>query len=352
MTRRLFKTLSLVSKSILPTPRPRTARLNPIFSVPTFARTMASSTPPSKVLQKPLKLSCIQLASGADKAANLAHARDKVLEAAAAGADLVVLPECFNSPYGCDYFPSYAETLLPSPPSAEQSPSFHALSSMAAEAKVFLVGGSIPESEPSSETKSGKTYYNTSLTFGPDGALLTSHRKTHLFDIDIPGKITFRESDVLSPGNKVTLVDLPGYGRIGIAICYDVRFPELAMIAARHGCFALIYPGAFNTTTGPLHWRLQGQARAMDNQLYVALCSPARDESASYHAWGHSLIVDPMASVVVEAEEKETIVSWELDGARIEETRKNIPIYTQRRFDVYPDVSQGKISFDEPDIPK
>ncbi|KAI1270149.1 carbon-nitrogen hydrolase [Xylariaceae sp. FL1019] len=349
---RLFRALSLVSKSLLPTPRTAALRLNPIFSVPNFARTMASSTPPSKVLQKPLKLSCIQLASGADKAANLAHAREKVLEAAKAGANLVVLPECFNSPYGCDYFPSYAETLLPSPPSAEQSPSYHALSAMAAEAKVFLVGGSIPESEPSSETKSGKEYYNTSLTFGPDGALLASHRKTHLFDIDIPGKITFRESDVLTPGNKVTLVDLPGYGRIGIAICYDVRFPELAMIAARHGCFALIYPGAFNTTTGPLHWRLQGQARAMDNQIYVALCSPARDESASYHAWGHSLIVDPMASVVVEAEEKETIVSWELDGAKIEETRKNIPIYTQRRFDVYPDVSQGKISFDEPDIPK
>lgn len=339
------KALSLPAKSYKFPPSSRLhlshrlAQINLILAHPPFARTMATSTPPSPVLKKPIKLACVQLASGADKAANLAHARDKVLEAAGAGANLVVLPECFNSPYGCDYFPSYAETLLPSPPSREQSPSFHALSEMAAEAKVFLVGGSIPESHE------GK-YYNTSLTFGPDGALLARHRKVHLFDIDIPGKITFRESEVLSAGDKLTLVDLPGHGRIAVAICYDVRFPELATIAARRGAFALVYPGAFNLTTGPLHWRLLGQARAMDNQCYVALCSPARDLAATYHAWGHSLIVDPMAQVVVEAEEGEAIVYWELDGAKIEETRKNIPISSQRRFDVYPDVNEGKIRFD------
>lgn len=301
------------------------------------------------MLKQPVKLACIQLASGPDKAANLAHAREKVVEAAQGGAKIVVLPECFNSPYGCDYFPSYAETLLPGPPSKEQSPSYHALSAMAAETKTFLVGGSIPEADPD---PASEKYYNTSLVFGPDGALLASHRKVHLFDIDIPGKIRFIESDVLSPGNKITLVDLPGYGRLAVAICYDIRFPELATIAARRGCFALVYPGAFNLTTGPLHWRLQGQARAMDNQVYVALCSPARDTTATYHAYGHSLIVDPMAKVLVEAEEKETIVSWELDGAKIEETRSGIPLYSQRRFDVYPDVSQGKIRFDEPDVPK
>lgn len=303
---------------------------------------MATSNAP--VLKQPIKLACIQLASGPDKAANLAHARDKVVEAAQAGAKLIVLPECFNSPYGCDYFPSYAETLLPGPPSPTQSPSYHALSAMAAEAKAFLVGGSIPEADPD---PASKKYYNTSLVFGPDGALLASHRKVHLFDIDIPGKITFRESEVLHPGNKVTLVELPGYGRIAVAICYDVRFPELATIAARRGAFALVYPGAFNLTTGPLHWELQARARAVDNQLYVALCSPARDTGASYHAWGHSLIVDPMARVLVEADEGEGVVAWELDGKVVEETRRNIPLTAQRRFDVYPDVNEGKIRFDE-----
>ena len=130
-----------------------------------------------------------------------------------------------------------------------------------------------------------------------------------------------------------------------------MRFPELATVAARRGAFALIYPGAFNLTTGPLHWKLLAQARALDNQIYVAMCSPARDMDGVYHAYGHSMLVDPMAQVVSEAEEKEAIVEVELDSAKIEETRRNIPLNTQRRFDVYPDVSQGKVQFEDPDLP-
>ncbi|KAB8273379.1 carbon-nitrogen hydrolase [Aspergillus minisclerotigenes] len=289
------------------------------------------------LLKQPLKLALVQLASGADKAVNLAHARTKVLEAAQAGAKLIVLPECFNSPYGTQYFPKYAETLLPSPPTEDQSPSYHALSAIAAEAKAYLVGGSIPELEPTT-----KKYYNTSLVFSPTGSLIGTHRKTHLFDIDIPGKITFKESEVLSPGNQLTILDLPDYGKIGLAICYDIRFPEAAMIAARKGAFALIYPGAFNMTTGPMHWSLLARARAVDNQLYVGLCSPARDMDATYHAWGHSLIANPAAEVLVEAEDKETIVYADLDNDTIQSTRKGIPVYTQRRFDLYPDVSAEK----------
>ncbi|KAI9932680.1 hypothetical protein AWENTII_005000 [Aspergillus wentii] len=288
----------------------------------------------ASILKKPLKLALVQLASGADKAANLTHARGKVLEAAKAGAKLIVLPECFNSPYGTQYFPKYAETLLPSPPTKDQSPSFHALSAIAAEAKAYLVGGSIPELEPATNK-----YYNTSLVFSPTGSLIGTHRKTHLFDIDIPGKITFKESEVLSPGNQLTIIDLPEYGKIGVSICYDVRFPESAMIAARKGAFLLVYPGAFNLTTGPLHWGLLGRARAVDNQVYVALCSPARDVDASYQAYGHSQVADPMANVLTEAAEKEEIVYADLDNETIENTRKGIPIYTQRRFDLYTDVS-------------
>ena len=279
---------------------------------------------------------------GADKAANLNRARSKVLEATSKGAKVVVLPECFNSPYGTTFFPKYCEQLLPSPPSESQSPSFHALSALAKEAKIYLIGGSIPEHDPAT-----RNYYNTSLTFNPEGKLLNTHRKVHLFDIDIPGKISFHESDVLSPGNKITLIDLPDYGKIGLAICYDIRFPELAMIAARKGCFLLLYPGAFNLTTGALHWELQARARAMDNQVYVGLCSPARDMDAQYHAWGHSMVVDPNAQILSETDEKESIVYADLEGEKIEEVRKGVPLYSQRRFDVYPDVSEGKIKFED-----
>ena len=124
---------------------------------------------------------------GADKAINLSNARSKVLEAAHAGARLIVLPECFNSPYGTQYFPEYAETLHPSPPTKEQSPSFHALSAIAAEANAYLIGGSIPELEPDTQK-----YFNTSLVFSPSGSLIGTHRKTHMFDIDIPGRSSSR----------------------------------------------------------------------------------------------------------------------------------------------------------------
>lgn len=328
----------------------------------------------SKILQKPVKLALIQLATTADKAKNLERARSKVLEAVREHRPkIVVLPECFNSPYGTKYFRGYAEVLRgrtkadatsetesESEPRSE-SPTFDALSRLARETRTYLVGGSIPELDPTTQK-----IYNTSLTFGPSGALLATHRKVHLFDIDIPGKIRFKESEVLSPGDDVTVVDMasePDYdeetirtagadsvqnksksiGKFAIAICYDIRFPELAMIAARkHDAFLLLYPGAFNMTTGPLHWELQARARAMDNQCFVGVCSPARAVDAEYQAWGHSMIVGPDAKVMAEADEKEAIVVAELKPEAIEDVRKGIPIYDQRRFDVYADVGMAE----------
>ncbi|KAJ3353719.1 hypothetical protein HDU83_006436 [Entophlyctis luteolus] len=272
------------------------------------------------------RLALVQLMVGASKETNLASARKRVLEAAKNGARIVVLPECFNSPYGTSFFPQYAEPL-------EGGPSSNALSSMAREAGVYLVGGSFPETGPSNK------FYNTCTVWSPSGNRLAVHRKVHLFDIDIPGKQTFKESSVLSAGSEITTFETP-FGKIGVGICYDIRFPELAMIAARRGCVAMIYPGAFNTTTGPLHWELLQRARAVDNQIYVAACSPARDTTASYIAWGHSTVVDPMGAVVVKLKEDEDIAYADLDLELLQKTRENIPVTRQRRFDVYPDVSK------------
>ena len=302
-------------------------------------------------LLKPLTVAVIQLTCGADKEANLSHAREKVLEAASQGAKLVVLPECFNSPYGCAYFPMYAEPLPNLSPtlvqtSKDESPSYFALSAAAKDAGVYLVGGSVPEFVIS-ET-GDKHYYNTLLFFGPDGGLLAYHRKLHLFDIDIPGGITFRESDVLSAGSKITVVNMPEYGNVMVGICYDVRFPEPAMLAARkQKCFALIYPGAFNMTTGPMHWELLGRARAVDNQTYVVMCSPARDMAAEYHAWGHSFVADPAAKVLSRCEEEEEMLLVEMRPDEITKVRRGIPTNTQRRFSVYPDITAGKVRWKE-----
>ncbi|KAI8994725.1 carbon-nitrogen hydrolase [Pilobolus umbonatus] len=276
----------------------------------------------------PFKLALVQIGQiGLDKKANLVHTREMILEAAHQGAQVVVLPECFNSPYGTKYFPQYAETL-------KGGESVEMMSQVAKEAQIYLIGGSIPEREEST----GKIY-NTLTAYDPSGNMIAKHHKVHLFDIDVPGKITFKESDTLTPGNSLTQVSTK-YGQIGVGICYDMRFPEMATIAARKGCVAMVYPGAFNMTTGPLHWELLQRARAVDNQMYVAACAPARDLSADYHSWGHSTVVDPKGVVIATTDEKECIVYADIDPELVKETRSHIPLYNQRRFDLYDDISK------------
>ncbi|CAG7846502.1 Hydrolase C26A3.11 [Serendipita indica DSM 11827] len=291
---------------------------------------------------RPFRLALIQMGGvTADKTSNLAHARDLIHKAvnpqSGEKPGVVVLPECFNSPYGHVHFPKYAESVgfkkgETYDVSNSSSDSVKMLSQAAKDCGVWLIGGSIPE-----KGEDGNLY-NTATIYNPRGELVAIHRKIHLFDIDIPGKITFKESTTLTGGSELTHVDTD-YGRIGVGICYDVRFPELAMIAARKGCIAMIYPGAFNLTTGPLHWELLQRARAVDNQIYVSMCSPARDMTAGYHAWGHSTVVDPMGAVIATTEHDEDIVYADIDPQKIAETRAGIPVTTQRRFDVYKDVA-------------
>ncbi|GMY28927.1 omega-amidase, chloroplastic [Fagus crenata] len=253
------------------------------------------------------KIALCQISVTPDKDRNIAHARKKIEEAAAKGAQLVLLPEIWNSPYSNDSFPVYAEDI---DAGGDASPSTAMLSEVSRLLKLTIVGGSIPE-------RSGDRLYNTCCVFGTDGKLKAKHRKIHLFDIDIPGKITFTESKTLMAGETPTIVDTE-VGRIGIGICYDLQFQELAMIYAARGAHLLCYPGAFNMTTGPLHWELLQRARAADNQLYVATCSPARDAGAGYVAWGHSTLVGPFGEVLATTEHEETIIIAEVDYSLIE----------------------------------
>ncbi|XP_070606153.1 omega-amidase NIT2 [Erythrolamprus reginae] len=265
------------------------------------------------------RLALIQLHVSAVKTDNLNRACRLVRTAAGQGAKIVILPECFNCPYGTKYFPEYAEKI---PGDSTQQ-----LSDIAKECGIYLIGGSIPEDD------SGKLY-NTCTAFGPDGTMLAKYRKIHLFDIDVPGKIRFQESETLSPGDKFSVFDTP-YCKIGIGICYDIRFPEVAQIYTQKGCKLLVYPGAFNLTTGPAHWELLQRGRAVDNQVYVATASPARDETASYVAWGHSTVVNPWGEVIAKASTDETIVYAEIDLKKAEEIREQIPILSQKRSDLY-----------------
>jgi len=201
------------------------------------------------------------------------------------------------------------------------------LQEVAKSQKIYLIGGSIPE-------KDGDKFYNTSVSLDPNGNTLGIHRKIHLFDIDIPGKIRFVESETLSAGDSPTIIDTE-YCKIVVAICYDMRFAELGLLYGRSGCKFLCYPGAFNMVTGPVHWELLQRARALDNQVFVAAVSPARNPDADYTAWGHTTVVDPWGQIVSTTEEKETIVYADISLNRLEEVRTNIPILKQRRNDIY-----------------
>lgn len=265
------------------------------------------------------RLALIQHAVSPLKAGNLCKVRTLVKEAALKGAKVVALPECFNSPYGTKYFPEYAEKI--------PGESTQVLSDVAKEYGVHLIGGSIPEED-------GGKFYNTCTVFAPNGSMLLKYRKIHLFDIDVPGKICFRESETLSPGNKLCTFDTP-YCKIGIGVCYDLRFAELAQIYTKKGCQLLVYPGAFNMTTGPAHWELLQRARAVDNQVYIAAVSPARNENDSYVAWGHSSIVNPWGEVMTKVGPEETIAYADIDLKYLSDIRQQIPILKQKRNDLY-----------------
>lgn len=265
------------------------------------------------------RLALIQYAASANKLDNLKRAAQLARDAAQNGAKILAFPECCNSPYGNSFFAEYAEEI--------PGQSTEVFSGIAAENKVFLVAGSIPE-------RCGKKLFNTCTVYDPEGTLIAKHRKVHLFDIDIPGKITFQESKTLSPGTQLTTFQTP-FCKVGVGICYDMRFAEMAQIYCSQGCELLLYPGAFNMTTGPAHWECLIRGRAVDNQLFVAAISPARDASASYVAWGNSTVVNPWGEVIGKADEKEQIVYADIDLNYLKEVRNMIPISKQRRSDLY-----------------
>lgn len=267
-----------------------------------------------------LKIACCQMNVVENKRANIDKAREMIVTAAGLGAKIITLPEIFNCPYDNKYFRDYAENF-------QNGETIAMLSACAKDNKIFLVGGSIPEED-------NNKIYNTSFIFNDEGELIGKHRKVHLFDIDIKDKIRFMESEVLSCGNSFTVLDTP-YCRIGIAICYDIRFPEQIRSMALEGAKLILVPAAFNTTTGPAHWDILFRTRAMDNQVYIVGASPARNLKSSYVAYGHSLVADPYGKIINQLDEKEAILISNLDLDYIDEIREALPLLRHRRTDLY-----------------
>ncbi|MCH4889473.1 carbon-nitrogen hydrolase family protein [Acidaminobacter sp. JC074] len=262
-----------------------------------------------------MKIAVCQLDISRDKRKNLDQAESMIRQAKA---DIVVLPEMFNCPYNAKTFDKYAEK--------EFSETTLWLQKLSKELGITLVGGSIPELDYDK-------MYNTSYTYHK-GELVGKHRKAHLFDVDIKDGITFKESSVLAPGNKATVFDA-GDVRIGVAICYDMRFPELIRTMVNEGADIIIIPAAFNTVTGPAHWHVTARARAIDNQVYFVVASPARSKELSYKAYGHSLVVNPWGEIVAEAGIDQEIIEADLDLNYLKKVRNELPLLKHRRKELY-----------------
>lgn len=280
-----------------------------------------------------VKIGIVQMKTCSDKSQNVQTATEKVAECAKKGAEIVILPEIFNSPYASSHFREYSEP--------RGGPTWQALSKMASDNSVFLIGGSIPEFD-------NNKIYNTSFVFDRTGKEIAYHRKMHLFDIDIEGGQRFKESDSLTAGDKVTTfeIDLTKNDKndqssnqkiiiLGLCICFDFRFPELSRLMVERGATILVVPAAFNMTTGPLHWELMFRQRAVDNQCFTIGVAPARDVNGLYVSYGNSIVVSPWGEVIYRADEKESIAIVDINLNQINEVRKQLPLLSSRRTDIY-----------------
>lgn len=265
-----------------------------------------------------LRIAVCQLRTELDGAQTMEKAAAFVRRSAKGGADVAVLPEMFNCPYSARYFRRFA--------AEGHEKSVAAMSAWARENSVYLVGGSVPETE-------GERLYNTCFVFDRNGEQIAKHRKVHLFDVDIPG-MRFCESMTFSPGKEITVFDTE-FGKMGAAICFDVRFPELFRAMAVRGAKVIFLPAQFNMATGPAHWAETLKLRAVDNELFFVGASAARYEGFDYECWGHSAVYDPFGSAIAAADETEQIIFADVDLKRIDEVRAQLPTFLHLRRDVY-----------------
>jgi len=264
-----------------------------------------------------LRVGAVQMRSGGDLSANLATVRELAARAAADGAQLVALPECFSflGRGEGDKLP-IAETL------DTGGPVMAALRELATKHGVWMLGGGTPEIVPGD----AKRTWNTAVVIDPRGELVARYRKIHLFDVDIPGGATLRESDATAGGDALAVVDIAG-AKVGLSICYDVRFPELyrALVCDR-GAEVLMVPAAFTAHTGAAHWHLLLRARAVEDQAWVVAPAQWGKHNEKRESFGHTLVVDPWGTIVGEQADGDGVVMATLDGAAVAKRRTQMPV--------------------------
>ena len=254
-----------------------------------------------------------------NKELNLIAAKNGIESCIQKGAEIVILPEIFNALYDTKKFREYSEE--------KNGKTWTFLSNMAKNNKIILIGGSIPEIE-------NDKVYNTSFIFDSEGKQIARHRKMHLIDIDIKGGQSFKESESLTAGDSICVFNTP-FCKIGVCICFDMRFPELARLMVLKGAEIIIVPAAFNMTTGPPHWESMFKQRAIDNQCFTIGIAPARNTESSYISYANSIIVNPWGNIIYKANEQESFDVIDINLNEINSIRKQLPLLSARRNDIY-----------------
>jgi len=261
----------------------------------------------------------IQMNAGPDKAANLERAERLVRVGAGRGANLVALPEVFNWRGKRNEQAAAAETL--------DGQSLTLMARLARELQIHIVAGSITEQAAAGESRC----YNTSALLGPDGGRIAVYRKIHLFDVDLPGRVTVRESDAKLAGADIVTGKTP-LGTIGLTICYDLRFPELYRRITFAGAQTIAIPSAFTFPTGEAHWEPLLRARAIENQAYVIAPAQFGPNIYGYSDYGNSMIVDPWGRVLARAADQEGVVVAPIDLEYQDRVRRELPALKHARL--------------------
>ena len=269
-----------------------------------------------------LTVAAVQMSSGADKELNITAAIELVHLAADRGASYVQLPEYFNFLAPPRAMPAAGEP-IPGPTTSR-------MADVALARSITLHLGSLIERSDEPDK-----VFNTSVLIDPRGRISATYRKTHLFDVDIPGAVAYRESDVIVPGERLAVATV-GEVHLGMSICFDLRFPELYRALAGAGAQVLAVPAAFNATTGRAHWEVLVRSRAIENHAYVVAAAQVGTTTEGIATFGHSMIVDPWGVVLAEATRNQPevlVATLEID--QVARRRSQIAVFDFRRPELY-----------------
>lgn len=274
---------------------------------------------------KKMTVAVVQMNSQEDKAKNIDQAIEYIRRGAASGAGLVVLPEYFNFLGETENCIRSAETI--------PGPTTDRMCDVARELDIGVLSGSIPERADAS----GKIR-NSSVFISHEGDILAKYSKIHLFDIDIPGSVSYLESDYIEAGNDLATFEWRGI-HFGIAICYDLRFPELFRCLMQKGAEVILVPAAFTQATGFYHWQTLVRARAIENQVFLCAANQWGQHDKWYDTFGHSSIIDPWGETVCEMPEGIGVELGEIDMTALYRIRSESPILTHIQPWLYRELS-------------